>query len=66
MKASKGDVYVVCIYTYDYVDESDIMKIRVVYVKLVSKELPHIKKSDEQTLAGIYSDLSAGFALYKA
>lgn len=23
-------------------------------------------KSDEQTIAGIYSDLSAGFALYKA
>lgn len=62
---SKGKVYVVCVYTYDYKDENDVMKIRE-YLREMGFKRATSYKSDEQTLAGIYSDLSSGFALYKA
>ena len=62
---SKGDVYVVCVYTYDCDDESDVMKIRA-HLREMGFKRAASYKSDEQTIAGIYSDLSEGFALYKA
>ncbi|MBL8497348.1 MAG: DUF1917 domain-containing protein [Nitrosomonas sp.] len=62
---SKGKVYVVCVYTYDYKDENDVMKIRK-YLREMGFKRATSYKSDEQTLAGIYSDISSGFALYKA
>ncbi|MER0171959.1 MAG: DUF1917 domain-containing protein [Nitrosomonas sp.] len=62
---SKGKVYVICVYTYDYEDEGDVMKIRD-YLREMGFKRAASYKSDEQTLAGIYSDLSSGFALYKA
>ena len=62
---SKGNVYVICVYTYNYEDESDVMKIRD-YLREMGFKRAASYKSDEQTLAGIYSDLSSGFALYKA
>lgn len=62
---SKGNVYVICVYTYDYEDESDVMKIRD-YLREMGFKRPVSYKSDEQTLSGIYSDISSGFALYKA
>lgn len=62
---SKGNVYVICVYTYDYEDESDVMRIRD-YLREMGFKRPVSYKSDEQTLLGIYSDISSGFALYKA
>ena len=62
---SKGGVYVVCVYTYDCNDENDVMKIRA-HLREMGFKRAASYKSDEQTIAGIYSDLSAGFALYKA
>ena len=62
---SKGGVYVICVYTYDCDDENDVMKIRD-HLREMGFKRPTSYKSDEQTLAGIYSDLSSGFALYKA
>ncbi len=62
---SKGGVYVVCVYTYDCHDESDVMKIRG-HLREIGFKRAASYKSDEQTIAGIYSDLLAGFALYKA
>lgn len=62
---SKGGVYVVCVYTYDYEDVNDVMKIRD-YLREMGFKKTASYKNDEQTIAGIYSDLSAGFALYKA
>ena len=62
---SKGSVYVICVYTYDCDDENDVMKIRD-HLREMGFKRAASYKSDEQTIAGIYSDLSAGFALYKA
>ncbi|HQX14685.1 MAG TPA: DUF1917 domain-containing protein [Nitrosomonas sp.] len=62
---SKGGVYVVCVYTYDCDDESDVMKIRGHLREMGFKKAASYK-SDEQTIAGIYSDFTSGFALYKA
>ena len=62
---SKGGVYVVCVYTYDCDDESNVMKIRA-HLREMGFKRATSYKSDEQTIAGIYSDLSEGLALYKA
>lgn len=62
---NKGSVYVVCVYTYDCNDESDVMKIRAHQREMGFKRAASYK-SDVQTIAGIYSDFSSGFALYKA
>lgn len=62
---SKGGIYVACVYTYDCDDESDVMKIRSHLREMGFKRVASYK-SDDQTHAGIYSNLSAGSALYKA
>lgn len=63
---SKGGVYVLCVYTYDCNDEDDVMKIRA-YLREMGFKRVTSYKSDEQTIAGIYSDDSQrGIALYKA
>ncbi|MCW5600413.1 putative phosphothreonine lyase domain-containg protein [Nitrosomonas sp.] len=63
---SRGGVYVLCVYTYDCGDEDDVMKIRAYLREMGFKRMTSYK-SDEQTLAGIYSDdAQGGIALYKA
>lgn len=54
-----------CVYTYDCDDVDDVMKIRS-HLREMGFKRTTSYKSDEQTNAGIYSDLSAGFAMYKA
>jgi Domain of unknown function (DUF1917) len=62
---SKGGSYVVCVYTYDHDDEKDVMKIRE-HLRKMSFKRPASYKTDDQTLAGIYSDNTEGIAKYKA
>ena len=62
---SKGGVYVVCVYTHDYEDMQDVMQIRE-YLREMGFKRPVSYKTDVQTLAGVYSDLGEGVALYKA
>lgn len=62
---SKGSVYVICVYTYNCDDVDDVMKIRD-YLREMGFKRASSYKSDEQTYAGIYSDIAAGFAIYKA
>ena len=62
---SKGGVYVVCVYTYDYNDKKNVMRIRD-YLRNTGFKRPASYKTDAQTLAGIYSDKTDGIAMYKA
>ncbi|MDD4616366.1 MAG: DUF1917 domain-containing protein [Alphaproteobacteria bacterium] len=62
---SKGGTYVLCVYTYDCDDEKDVMSIRN-YLREMGFKRPTSYKSDNQTLSGVYSDVSSGFAMYKA
>ncbi len=54
-----------CVYTYDCEDENDVMKIRD-HLRGMGFKKAASYKNDEQTIVGIYFELSAGFALYKA
>ncbi|MER0202740.1 MAG: DUF1917 domain-containing protein [Nitrosomonas sp.] len=62
---SKGSVYVICVYTHDCDNLDDVMKMRS-HLREMGFKRPTSYKSDDQTNAGIYSDHSAGFAMYKA
>jgi Domain of unknown function (DUF1917) len=62
---SKGGSYVVCVYTYDYDDKEDAMKIRE-YLREMGFKRPVSYKTDEQTLAGMYADNTEGIAKYTA
>lgn len=62
---SAGGVYVICVYTYDHEDETDVMKIRD-YLREMGFKRPVSYKTDAQTLAGIYSSNTEGIAKYKA
>lgn len=63
---SKGAVYVICIYTYDYEDEADVMRIRGVLREMGFKR-PTSYKTDAATQAGLYADNSEGeVTLYRA
>ena len=50
---SKGGVYVVCVYTYDCDDESDVMKIRDHLREMGFKKATSYKSDDQPTLASI-------------
>lgn len=62
---SKGGPYVICVYTYDYNDEDDVMRIRE-HLREMGFKRTVSYKSDEQTAAGMYSDNTEGIALYRA
>jgi hypothetical protein len=62
---SKGGPYVVCVYTYDYDDKNDVMRIRD-YLRKMGFKRPVAYKTDDQTLAGIYADNTQGIAKYWA
>jgi hypothetical protein len=64
-RSSNGGSYVVCVYTYDCDDEKDVMKIRE-HLRKMGFKRPASYKTDEQTLAGIYSDSTEGISKYKA
>ena len=52
--AVSQDAKVICVYTYDWSDEADVMKIREELKKLgITRKIPY--KSDEDTLAGKYA-----------
>ncbi len=52
-QARAGKPYVICVYTYDYEDEADVMRVRQVLRELgIQREI--IYKADEDTLAGRY------------
>jgi hypothetical protein len=57
--------YVLCVYTYDYEDVDDVMRIRETLRQLGFKR-PISYKTDEQTADGAYSDSVAGIAKYQA
>jgi hypothetical protein len=62
---SRGGQYVVCVYTYDYDDEDDVMRIRA-YLREMGFNRRTSYKSDAQTKAGKYSVNTDGVALYFA
>jgi hypothetical protein len=62
---SGGGVYVICVYTYDHQDVTDVMAIRERLREMGFKRSASYK-TDEQTLEGKYSDNMDGLAKYKA
>lgn len=52
--ATNSNIKVICVYTSDWTDKADVMKIREELRKLgIEKKIPY--KSDEDTIAGKYS-----------
>ena len=47
--------YVVCVYTYDYADSEDVMRIRA-SLRDLGIQYPITYKSNEQTRQGVYSE----------
>ena len=53
LKGFRGKEYVICVYTYNWKDEEDVMKVREVLRDLgFEKSIPY--KSDEDTILGKY------------
>ena len=64
-RSKEDGIYVVCVYTYDYDDEPDVMRIRAYLREMgFKRRVPY--KSDTQTLTGEYSVNTDGIALYFA
>jgi hypothetical protein len=58
-RAKSPDLRVICVYTYDWKDEKDVMRVRRELRKLgVTERIAY--KADEDTLAGNYSGGQAG------
>jgi hypothetical protein len=62
---SKGNIYVLCVYPYDHEDAKDVARVREELRELGFKRQISYK-TDEQTEAGVYSDVTVGVAKYKS
>jgi len=55
--ATKANTKVICVYTYDWTDESDVMRVRAELRNLgIVSKIPY--KSDDDTLNGKYANTS--------
>lgn len=51
--ARTRNLHVICVYTYDWTDEADVMRVRE-QLRVLGIQRPIIYKTDEDTKAGLY------------